>query len=634
MSINDDTLASSVHARRRLGVGNGPAMPGLVVVWSRDEPHRIGEVVLIPPDPSGCFFEIGRSLPVPEARGLLLECHRQRPGARLSTGGFTTRRLSRRQLRLRADMEDGHVGIGVHNIGRRAMIHNGVRAQRAFVRPGDTLSIERTLLFLCVMRSPALPEPREPFPVGAFGTPDAAGMVGESPAMWRLRTDIAFVAPLDAHVFIRGPSGSGKELVARAIHALSPRAGRPLVAQSCVGIPESLIEAEFFGNIRNYPNPGTPERPGLIGAADGSTLFLDEFGELPPAMQARLLRVMDAGEYLRLGDATPRRSDLRVLAATNRDERALKHDVFARLKLRIMLPSLNDRREDIPLLLVHLLRMIGRREPALVSPFFPGGDLTAFPRVEEAFVHRLVTHVYRGHVRELEAMIWEAIRHAQADILRDPGAGAGCVSVPLGEASPDSPLEPLAESAVEPAAGKAAGHPDGAPVDATATVLGARGREDGGGCLAGDRGAEDRGPGAVSRISPPPGFTERDWNLVLHQRRHGFSATACARDERYPGGRTGADFHLRVWICVALEQTGWNLEAAAALLEGCPESSGHVLVPRIRRFIRGLSLGLEAKGMDGMRAYLRRQYAKRAEPVFRLLDAIAAGEVEQGKGEA
>src|SRR5690348_15490748 len=127
------------------------------------------------------------------------------------------------------------------------------------------------------------------------------------------------------HVLLTGASGTGKELAARAIHALSKRSGQRLVARNAATLPESLIDAELFGNAKNYPNPGMAERAGLVGQADGSTLFLDEIAELPSSSQAHLLRVLDDGEYHRLGDGLARRSDFRLVAATNRDVSSLKH---------------------------------------------------------------------------------------------------------------------------------------------------------------------------------------------------------------------------------------------------------------------------------------------------------------------
>ena len=132
-------------------------------------------------------------------------------------------------------------------------------------------------------------------------------------------------------MLVRGESGTGKELCAAAIHGLSARGARPLVARNAATFPAGLVDAELFGNAKNYPNPGTAERDGLIGEADGTTLFLDEIGELPAAPQAHLLRVLDRnGEYQRLGDSRPRCADLRVVAATDRAVSELKHDFAAR----------------------------------------------------------------------------------------------------------------------------------------------------------------------------------------------------------------------------------------------------------------------------------------------------------------
>ncbi len=137
------------------------------------------------------------------------------------------------------------------------------------------------------------------------------------------------------------------------------------------------MDAELFGHAKNYPNQGSPERRGLVGEADGGTLFLDEFAELPASLQAHLLRVLDDGEYHRLGDARARRADLRLIAATNRPEQSLKHDVLARLKARIAVPDFDARREDIPLLVAHLLRRQAAGAPALLERFFPGGAAQA-----------------------------------------------------------------------------------------------------------------------------------------------------------------------------------------------------------------------------------------------------------------
>jgi DNA-binding NtrC family response regulator len=278
--------------------------------------------------------------------------------------------------------------------------------------PGDVLELGSQLVLLVVARARATPRARTPlFP---FGAVDAHGIVGESPAAWALRDAIAFVGPRDGHVLVHGASGTGKELVARALHATSSRAGGPLVARNAATFPESLIDAELFGNVRNYPNTGSPERPGLIGEADRGTLFLDEFAELPTAMQAHLLRVLDSGEYQRLGDARVRRSSFRLVAATNRPLAALKHDLMARLTHRIDVPDLGSRREDVPLVARHLLRRIGEEDPDAGARWL---DADGQPRFGVSFVRAIVEHDFTTNVRELEAMLWRALRASRGDRL-------------------------------------------------------------------------------------------------------------------------------------------------------------------------------------------------------------------------
>jgi DNA-binding NtrC family response regulator len=271
--------------------------------------------------------------------------------------------------------------------------------QRAELAPGDTLVLERELLLLVTRRPLTLPAAGPGVAATfAFGAPDAHGLVGESPAAWTLRERLAFAARADAHVLLHGASGTGKELAAAAIHRLSARAGRPFVARNAATFPDGLIDAELFGNVKNYPNPGMAERPGLVGEADGGTLFLDEIGELPAALQAHLLRVLDSGgEYQRLGDARPRRADVRVVAATNRDPGELKHDLAARLAVRVELPPLDARRDDVPLLVRHLAR---RAAAKLGVPE---------PELDVRLVEALVRHRYRLHARELEQILWSAL---------------------------------------------------------------------------------------------------------------------------------------------------------------------------------------------------------------------------------
>jgi DNA-binding NtrC family response regulator len=224
--------------------------------------------------------------------------------------------------------------------------------------------------------------------------------VGETPRLGQLRDELAFYARRAGHALVLGPSGSGKELCARALHRLSARSRGPFVARNAATLPEGLIDAELFGNERNYPNPGMRERPGLVGEADGGTLFLDEIGEIPEGLQAHLLRLLDSGEYHRLGGTAARRADLRLVGATNRPAEALKHDVAARLGLRIQTPGLDERREDIPLLILALLERLAASDPALRSEFFDPA-----PRVDPGLVAALIQHTYSTHLRELESLL-------------------------------------------------------------------------------------------------------------------------------------------------------------------------------------------------------------------------------------
>ncbi|MFT5686293.1 MAG: transcriptional regulator with AAA-type ATPase domain [Myxococcota bacterium] len=369
----------------------------LVVLWIRGEPGRAGEV--LPVDgPS----ELGR------AGASLIQ---QRPGRNLPTGPLTSSHISRRQLLVLPRADDA---LLVKNLSSAPLSVNGRRLQQRVVLPGDLIAVDRRLLMLCERRRVVLPEGLDDG--HAFGGPDVDGLVGESPAAWRIRQRVAFVGRRSAHVLVLGESGTGKELAARAIHRHSQRSG-PLVDRNAATIPEGLIDAELFGNIKNYPNPGTPERRGLIGEASQGTLFLDEIGEMPEALQAHLLRVLDTGRYQRLGDARTRTADLRLVAATNRSEADLKHDLAARLRLHLTLPGLSERRADIPLIARHLLRSLARDDAELAALFFEDDE----PRLTGALIAALVQHSYTTHVRELEGLLWQVIDYSeQGDLLPPP----------------------------------------------------------------------------------------------------------------------------------------------------------------------------------------------------------------------
>jgi DNA-binding NtrC family response regulator len=398
----------------------------LVIAWSLHEPERVGELALVASGSKEQLRVLGRGAERPGDPHPHVVFIRQRPRVAEPTGALRTRQISRVQLLLRANGVDT---LEVRNVGRCALLHDGQPVDSVVLSPGDTLQLGNQMLLLCVKRPMSFGSTTVGYGAGPFGEADRYGIVGESPAIWSMRQQLFFVGRRSGHVLIRGGSGSGKELAARAIHELSERAARPLVARNAATIPESLIDAELFGYLRDYPNKGMPERPGLVGQAHESTLFLDEIGELPRALQAHLLRVLDDGEYQRLGDSVSRTSDFRLVAATNRPDASLKHDLFARFAFRVDLPELSARREDIPLLATHILRKLAFDDSELRGRFFDGDR----PRISLSLCKQLVEHAFMSNVRELEALLWQAAMESKGewlDPVRAPKyrAEAGAVS--------------------------------------------------------------------------------------------------------------------------------------------------------------------------------------------------------------
>jgi DNA-binding NtrC family response regulator len=253
--------------------------------------------------------------------------------------------------------------------------------------------------------------------------PAVPALVGDSPVMERVRALVERVAPTDLSVLVTGPTGAGKEVVARALHAASPRAAQPMTAVNCAAVPAGLLESELFGHKKGAFTGATADRVGKLEAAHGSTLFLDEIGDMPLAMQASLLRVLQEREVVRLGENTPRTVDVRIVTATHRAlDRAVeagtfRADLLYRLReVTIELPPLAARGEDIVLLARLFLRQaedqLGLRSHAL------GGDAIAALRA----------HAWPGNVRELRAAMRRAAVLADgatigADALGLVGAG-------------------------------------------------------------------------------------------------------------------------------------------------------------------------------------------------------------------
>ena len=243
----------------------------------------------------------------------------------------------------------------------------------------------------------------------ARGADRAPRLVGRSPAFLRLMDLVARVAPSSAAVLLQGESGSGKELVAQAIHDASPRAKHPFVVVDCSGLPESLIESELFGHERGAFTGATARQQGLIEAASGGTLFLDEAGDIPQSMQVKLLRLLETGTYRRVGGTEWRRADIRLVSATHRDLRAMvgdgrfRQDLFYRLNaFPIAVPPLRERREDLPELIATLLDRVAHGRTMAVAP-----DALAL----------LAAYPYPGNVRELRNLLERATLMSDDDTI-------------------------------------------------------------------------------------------------------------------------------------------------------------------------------------------------------------------------
>ncbi|HKB35998.1 MAG TPA: sigma 54-interacting transcriptional regulator, partial [Gemmataceae bacterium] len=229
-------------------------------------------------------------------------------------------------------------------------------------------------------------------------------IVGQSTALRGVLADVARVAATDATVLIAGETGTGKELIARAVHSVSKRQDKPLIKVNCAALPTGLVESELFGHEKGAFSGAIARRIGRFELADGGTLFLDEVGEIPPEVQVKLLRVLQEREFDRVGGSAPIRVDVRVIAATNCDllkavgEQKFREDLYYRLNVfPIHLPPLRERREDIPLLVRFLVNKfatrIGKRLDAVGQPT----------------MDRLLAYPWPGNVRELENVLERAV---------------------------------------------------------------------------------------------------------------------------------------------------------------------------------------------------------------------------------
>ena len=261
---------------------------------------------------------------------------------------------------------------------------------------------------------------------------DFEEIVGESPAILRTLENVLKVAPTDAAVLISGETGTGKELVARAVHFNSRRRDKPLIKINCAALPTGLVESELFGHEKGAFTGAIARRVGRFELADGGTIFLDEIGEIPLEAQTKLLRVLQEKEFDRVGGKSPIRVDVRVIAATNRDllaavrQKTFREDLYYRLNVfPIVVPPLRDRKGDVPLLAHYLTRKCGRRIGKPVETI--DGDS----------LERLAAYPWPGNVRELENVIERALILSTGSVLEiDPElvSAAPAGAAPVGAA--------------------------------------------------------------------------------------------------------------------------------------------------------------------------------------------------------
>lgn len=329
---------------------------------------------------------------------------------------------------------------------------NAVEALRAgafdyLTKPVD-LQQFRSVIASAAYGSPSSTPARRRQPAKGSPVPDdaLAQLVGTSEAMRQLKHRIARVAPSMAPVLVRGESGTGKELVARALHAASQRAGGPIVAVNCGAIPETLLEAEFFGARKGSYTGATQDRPGYFQAARGGTLLLDEIGELPLSMQPKLLRAIQERTVRALGSTQEEAVDVRIVSATHRDLSAdvragrFRQDLYYRLNvIELVIPPLRERRDDIPALCEALLARIAH-ESGLPVPTLAQGAL-----------EQLAHYPLPGNVRELENLLHRAMALSDAGELQIPP----CDAPDTANAAPQTATTASASPAAAPASAPA-----------------------------------------------------------------------------------------------------------------------------------------------------------------------------------
>jgi two-component system, NtrC family, nitrogen regulation response regulator GlnG len=511
-----------LHAETRSASGGWPAVgpvrvPGLTVLFHPD-PERIGDRVALTALAAGREELLARGEP-----GFA-------PPGRAGPRPLADVHLSRRPLRLEPGSAPGSVRLLRGDSGTSLAV-DGVPVEDE--REIAAAEVERGAVLLLASSVVLLLSPVDP--IAATDVPHL-GLVGESPAMVQLRREIRRGAGLDVPVLVRGETGTGKELVARALHRASPRAQGPWLAVNLAAVPPALAVAELFGAARGAFTGADVARDGFFRRAHGGTLLLDEIGEVPPEVQVLLLRALESGEIQGVGGGEPRRVDVRLVAATDADLEAavaagrFRAPLLHRLSAcEIRVPPLAERREDFGRLLLHFLRAerqrLGEPEPGSQGP----------PPLPAPLVARLAAFDWPGNVRQLQNAARRLVLAA-----RDPEGEKGLWRVM------ERLLQESARAAAPPDRADTLPPPGGEPPAAPRRY---------------------RDPESVSEEELHEALRACRWRIQAAAGRLGVSRGALYdRIDRSPGIRKAADLGADE-IAAALERCGGNLDAAVEELQ-------------------------------------------------------------------
>lgn len=415
-------------------------VPGLYIAHSYLQPDRIGECCPVDPHASGPYV-FGSEREGTETRA---HFHQIRAGEIVDGGPLTGKNLSREQFRAEAEGDS----LRIENVGDTTLSCNFTDVPKGQVfmgRPRDVLHLHHNCVLLVGLAPVALPPPAPRLlPLHSFGEPDVMGITGESWHAWELRRLILAAVATGRHVFILGPTGTGKELVARAIHKMSPRFNAPFIAANGATFSSELTAYQLFGNRKDAPNVGSPFSPGFLGKAGTGVFFLDEIGEMAPALQAALLRALEGG-YNRIGESHETPTECLVVCATNRAASFIKEDVLTRLGVTLTTLPLGERREDLALLVRAMLLARARKGPqsTAFAEQYVRRDSHGWEHVpvDSSLILGLLRSPLRGNVREMDNILTESIMAADGQLpLRWPASRPFPEAVPL--AIPTQPPPP------------------------------------------------------------------------------------------------------------------------------------------------------------------------------------------------